>query len=96
MIKNNFKVFDVVKSNSGHDKNYLYIVIKVEDKFVYLANGKNKKLENLKKKNYRHINLVGIKNENSKNVLKNLKLCVKLENSRLIETLKIIKGELNV
>ncbi len=96
MIENNFKTFDVVKSISGHDKNMFYIVIKVENKFVFLSDGKIRPLNKLKKKNYKHITLVNLKTEKVKNILKNLQVCAKLENSKIIETLNLIKGELNV
>lgn len=96
MIENNFKTFDVVKSLSGHDKNSIYIVIKAEGKFVFLSDGKVRTLDKLKKKNYIHVKPVCLKTEKTKNILKNLQSCVKLENSKLIETLKLIKGEVDV
>ena len=45
----------VVKSIAGHDKNRYFIVKKVEDGCVYIADGKERKLEKPKRKNIKHI-----------------------------------------
>lgn len=42
-------------SKAGHDKGQLYIIIKEETDFVYLADGKNRPLENPKKKRKKHL-----------------------------------------
>lgn len=46
----------LVKSVAGHDKGY-FVIIKTENNFVYLANGKSRKLDNPKRKNIKHIRL---------------------------------------
>ena len=45
----------VVKSLAGHDKTQLYVIISVEGEYVYLADGKCKTLDHLKKKKRKHI-----------------------------------------
>lgn len=45
----------VVKSVQGHDKGEHYLVVATDERFVYLANGKNRKLAGPKKKNKRHV-----------------------------------------
>ena len=45
----------VVKSIAGHDKNTYFVVEKAEGGFVYIANGKERKLEKPKRKNIKHI-----------------------------------------
>ncbi len=50
---------DVVKSLSGHDKGSVYVVIGVKDRFVLLADGKNKLLSDPKRKNVKHLGLTG-------------------------------------
>ncbi len=46
----------LVKSVAGHDKGY-FVIVKTENNFVYLANGKSRKLDNPKRKNIKHIRL---------------------------------------
>ncbi len=45
----------VVKSLSGHDKNSWYVIVKSNENYVYIANGKERKLEKPKLKNIKHI-----------------------------------------
>ena len=48
----------VVKSLKGRDKGSIYVVIHVEGGIAYLANGRNRKVENPKKKNEKHLEVV--------------------------------------
>lgn len=45
-------------SRAGHDIGQMYVIIKEDADFVYLADGKYKKLDNPKKKNKKHIQIV--------------------------------------
>ena len=45
----------VVVSCFGHDKGRLYIILKEENGFLYLSDGKHKKLETPKKKKLKHV-----------------------------------------
>lgn len=45
----------VVKSKAGHDSGSFYLVTAVEEEFVYIADGRRRKLEKPKRKNRRHI-----------------------------------------
>jgi len=47
----------VVKSIAGHDKNSHYVAIKVDNEYVYIADGKERKLEKPKRKNIKHISM---------------------------------------
>ena len=49
---------EFAKSLSGHDKNQYYLVIKKEADFLFLVNGKNRSLENPKKKNEKHVQII--------------------------------------
>ena len=40
----------IVKSLAGHDKTQLFVIISVEGEYVYLADGKCKTMDHLKKK----------------------------------------------
>lgn len=47
----------IVISDAGHDKGQHYVIIEANDEYVYLVDGKSKKLSNPKKKNRKHIQL---------------------------------------
>lgn len=46
------------KSKAGHDKEHIYIIVKEENEYVYLADGKIRTLENPKKKKKKHIQII--------------------------------------
>lgn len=48
----------VVKSTYGRDKNEIYIIKSVDNKFAYLINGKSRPIECPKKKNFKHLKLL--------------------------------------
>lgn len=48
----------LVSSKAGHDKNNVYVIIKEETEYVYLADGKLKTTEKPKKKNKKHIQII--------------------------------------
>ena len=50
----------VVMSLSGHDKESLYVVLKKEDNFLLVCDGKNKLISNPKKKNQKHLKDTGM------------------------------------
>lgn len=45
----------IVISKAGHDDGQPFVVVEVKDNYVYLADGKERKLNALKKKNIKHI-----------------------------------------
>lgn len=53
------EIGQVVKSNSGRDKNNLYIVTNVlKNGYVELVDGKYRKIKNPKRKNARHLEIL--------------------------------------
>ena len=46
---------NIVKSLRGHDKDKFFAVVMHDGKFVYLADGKNKKIDAPKKKSIKHV-----------------------------------------
>lgn len=48
---------DVVSSLAGHDRGREYVVLKTDGAFVWLADGKIRKLNNPKRKSLRHLSL---------------------------------------
>lgn len=63
-------------SKAGHDKGQMYLIVREEEDFYYLADGRCRRVENPKKKRKRHLQLVktGI----------NEKLAEKLKNNQII------------
>ncbi|HIT07631.1 MAG TPA: KOW domain-containing RNA-binding protein [Candidatus Merdivicinus faecavium] len=49
----------VVRSIRGHDEG-LFAVVRLEDAFAYLANGKQRPLDKPKKKNLKHLQAAGM------------------------------------
>ncbi len=45
----------MAKVKAGHDKDKIYIIVRYDEQFVYLADGKLKTLQNPKKKSKKHI-----------------------------------------
>lgn len=50
-------------SKAGHDKDTIYLIVREEAEYVYLADGKYKTLENPKKKNKKHIQIIKKKSD---------------------------------
>ena len=53
----------IVKSKAGRDNGKLFIVIKTEGDFVYVANGDSRKAENPKKKKLKHLQVTSFVSE---------------------------------
>ncbi len=47
----------IVRSAAGRDKGNFLVVISADDEFVYLADGKERRLESPKKKRIKHVKL---------------------------------------
>ncbi len=49
---------EFAKSLAGHDRNQIYLVVRSDERFLYLANGTTKTLDAPKKKNRSHLQLI--------------------------------------
>ncbi len=49
---------DIVISLAGRDKEKLFYVVDIQDNYVFLADGKGRKLENPKRKKLKHVRRV--------------------------------------
>lgn len=58
------------KSKAGHDKDKIYIIIKEEEEYVYLADGICRTIEKPKRKNKRHIQIIN--KDRNENITKKL------------------------
>ena len=57
-LPDNLNISDVVVSTAGHDQGQLFYVIAMDDEFLYLANGKDRNLDKLKRKKRKHVQKV--------------------------------------
>lgn len=55
----NFERAQIVRSRKGHDEGKLFCVMDVEDGFLLLADGKERKVSSPKRKNVKHVEFVG-------------------------------------
>ncbi len=51
------------KSLAGHDKDKVYVIVRVDQSYIYLADGSNKCIANPKRKKCKHVQQTGIKNK---------------------------------
>ena len=54
----------LVKSLAGHDKERIYVIIKEQGEYVYLADGKYRTMDKQKRKNKQHVQLIRCQDEN--------------------------------
>jgi len=52
---NQLKIGSLVKSKAGRDADKYYIVLKIENEYCYLSDGKTRKIDCPKKKNTKHL-----------------------------------------
>lgn len=45
-------------SKCGHDKDKVYVIVKADNEYVYLVDGKNRTINCPKRKNIKHIQLI--------------------------------------
>lgn len=76
----------VVRSLAGHDKTQLFVIIAIEGEYAYLADGKCRTLEHLKKKKRKHIQLTSYIDESDEN-------SERIDNSSIRKLLKSIAKE---
>lgn len=53
----------IVRSKAGRDKGDLFVILKEEGEYVYIANGELRKVDRPKKKKLKHLQLTGYKSE---------------------------------
>ena len=53
-----YKAGMLAKSKAGHDAGKVYVIIDVDDTYVYLADGDIRTLKHLKKKKKKHVQVI--------------------------------------
>ncbi len=48
----------LAESKAGHDTGRIYVIIKVENEYVYLADGRSRPVRLMKKKNRKHLQAI--------------------------------------
>ena len=63
----------LASSKAGHDKDKVYVIIKEDAEYVWLADGRLKTVSNPKKKSKKHIQIIKYFNfNNNEEIVKNL------------------------
>lgn len=75
----------IVRSMAGRDKGEFFVVIELTENFAFIADGKNRKLENLKKKNQKHLALTNSKVDLNK-AISNKQIRLALRNFKVSKT----------
>lgn len=78
------------KSLKGHDHGQIYVIIRADDEYVYVCDGKNKLVDTPKMKRYKHIQLINRKDANLDSKLVSGK---PVTNEDIKRAIKIIKAE---
>lgn len=53
----------LAKSKAGHDTGKVYVIIDIDDTYVYLADGRIRTLDKLKRKKKKHVQIICKKND---------------------------------
>lgn len=48
----------VVRSKAGHDSNNIFAVVGIDENYVFISDGKERKVENPKRKNPKHVEAI--------------------------------------
>ncbi|GFI61674.1 hypothetical protein IMSAG049_00835 [Clostridiales bacterium] len=66
-----YTVGQVVYSKSGHDKGKSFIIISIEGEYLYLVDGKSRRIDKPKKKKMKHVQITGHYDQEIKAKLEN-------------------------
>ena len=83
----NVSVGDTVKCTAGRDKGKNFVVLALQDKFAWIANGKTRKVQTPKKKNLKH--LIKVNSDLSKDITEKISTKMAIGNKKLSQSLKV-------
>lgn len=87
MIKGHFAL-----SKAGHDKDKIYVIIDMEDKYVYLSDGKSRLISNPKKKKLKHVEII----ENvDKDLFDKINNNIEVKNEEIKRSIKYCKRDID-
>lgn len=58
-----YKIGMLAKSKAGHDDKKVYVVVKIDSDYVYLADGSIRTIDNPKKKKKKHVQVINIQHD---------------------------------
>ena len=58
MSMDRFEVGMLAKSKAGHDKGHVYVILKADETYVYLVDGKIRTMDKPKKKKKKHVQVI--------------------------------------
>lgn len=61
-----YEVGMLATSKAGHDKGHVYVILEVDDAYVYLVDGSIRTMDKPKKKKKKHVQIICEKHELSK------------------------------
>ena len=82
----------IIKSKAGRDKGKLFIIVKIEEEYVYLTDGNLRRVENPKKKKVKHIQSINIVLPNIQEKIVNHE---KITNAEIRKQLTLYEATLN-
>lgn len=91
-MKNRYETGCFAVSKAGHDLHHIYIIIKSDDEYVYLVDGRIRTLLNPKKKRRKHIQIINIVNQTFSGKLESNQ---SLMNEDIKRAIKLYKAQLN-
>lgn len=89
----NSKPGDFVCANAGKYQGRCFVVLSVENQYLYLCNGKNRKLSTPKKIKIKHVKPIEQKNESVLSLLEKGELTNKIVHRAVSEVTKVLKAE---
>ena len=84
----NISIGQLVTSNAGRDQTNIYLVVGIlQSKYLLLVNGRERKLQNPKQKNIRHVNVF---NSIAQGVAEKIQSGMKITDEEIRQAIKIL------
>ena len=78
-----------VTSKAGHDYGRLYVIIRTDGEYLYLVDGNIRKLDNPKKKNIKHVNVLAVHDDTLSDKIKSMTI----NNEDIKRTIKMLQDK---
>lgn len=85
------KIGEFAKSKAGHDKDEIFIIINIEEEYVFLADGRIRTISKPKKKKVKHIQVINKIDEELQNKINSGKV---LRNEDIKRAIKCYKQKI--
>lgn len=81
----------LAESQSGHDKGQIYVIMKEDEEYVYLSDGRLRPVDKLKKKNRKHIQIIV---KPRQEIIEKLQRGEEVKNEEIKRAIKLFKKEI--